>query len=92
MVIHTMMPVVSADELEKAVNMQFGCEIHDITNLLFGDNYYNDSYQGFWYDELETYEECDDMAEEEIRLRNLVRTYLQDTIPEFSRVLIDVSW
>ena len=92
MAIHTMMPVVSADELEKAVNAQFGCEITDITNLLFGDDFHNDSYQGFWYDEMEDYHGHSWEEEDEINLRNLVRTYLQDTIPEFSRVLIDVSW
>lgn len=88
MAIHTMMPVVDADELERAVNAQFGCEICEICNLLFGDNYTNDSYQGFWYGELEVFHGHSWEDEEEINLRNLVRTYLQDTIPEFSRVLI----
>lgn len=92
MAIHTMMPVVDANELERAVNAQFGCEIHDISNLLFGDDFHNDSYQGFWYDELEVYHGDSWEDEEEIRLRNLVRTYLMDTIPEFSRVLVDTSW
>ena len=92
MAIHTMMPVVDADELERAVNAQFGCEICEICNLLFGDNYTNDSYQGFWYGELEVFHGHSWEDEEEIRLRNLVRAYLQDTIPDYSRVLVDVSW
>ena len=41
--IHTMMPVVNVDELEDAVNAQFGCEIVEMRNLLFSDDFSNDS-------------------------------------------------
>lgn len=92
MAIYTMMPVVDADELQDAVNMQFGCEITDMRNLLFSDDYSNDSYQSFWYGQMEIFEGRSWQNEEQIRLRNLVRVYLQDTIPEHDRVLVDVSW
>ena len=42
---------------------------------------------------MEEYEDwMGDVDEEAIRLRNLVRAYLQDTIPDYTSVLIDVSW
>jgi hypothetical protein len=92
MAIHTMMPVVNVDELEDAVNAQFGCEIAEMRNLLFSDDFSNDSYQSFWYDKMEVFEGRSWQDEEQIRLRNLVRAYLQDTIPDHDRVLVDVSW
>ena len=91
-VIHTMMPVVNVDELEDAVNAQFGCEIAEMRNLLFSDDFSNDSYQSFWYGKMEIFEGRSWQNEEQIRLRNLVRAYLQDTIPDYDRVLVDVSW
>ena len=92
MAIHIMMPVVDVDELEDAVNTQFGCEIDKMRNLLFDDDYNNDSYRSFWYGQMEEYKYPTWQDEEKIRLRNLVRAYLQDTIPDYNRVLIDVSW
>lgn len=92
MAIHVMMPVVDVSELEDAVNAQFGCEIAEMRNLLFSDDFNNDSYQSFWYGKMEVFEGRSWQNEEQIRLRNLVRTYLQDTIPDYDRVLVDVSW
>ena len=93
MAIHTMYPVVDAWDLEKAVNQQFGCGIKNIRNLLFDDDYQNDCYKAFYYADMEEYEDwMGDVDEEAIRLRNLVRAYLQDTIPNYTYVLIDVSW
>lgn len=93
MAIHAMYPVVDADELELEVNQQFGCNITNIRNLLFYDQYYNDSYMLFDYFDQEEYFDWMDPAEEEtIRLRNLVRAYLQDTIPDYEMVLVNVTW
>lgn len=92
MAIHIMMPVVDVSELEDAVNAQFGCEIAEMRNLLFSDDFNNDSYQSFWYGKMEVFEGRSWQNEEQIRLRNLVRAYLQDTIPDHDRVLVDVSW
>ena len=92
MAIHTMMPVVNVDELEDAVNAQFGCEIAEMRNLLFSDDFSNDSYQSFCYGKMEVFEGRSWQNEEQIHLRNLVRAYLQDTIPDHDRVLVDVSW
>ena len=94
MAIHVMYPVVDVGELEDVVNAQFGCEIAELRNLLFDDDYNNDCYKRFWYAEMEEYDErwMNPEDEEKVRLRNLVRAYLQDTIPDYVAVLIDVSW
>ena len=41
MAIHAMYPVVDVGELEDIVNAQFGCEIAELRNLLFDDDYNN---------------------------------------------------
>ena len=93
MSIYTMYPVVDADELEHVVNQQFDCEISEIRNLLFGDDYQNDSYKLFDYFDMEEYFDwMGPVDEEAIRLRNLIRAYLQDTIPDYEMVLVNVGW
>ena len=87
-----MLPVIDADELERAVNQQFNCEIKEISVLLFDTDFYNDCYKSFYFGQMEEYKYPVWQNEEEIRLRNLVRAYLQDVIPDFDHVLIDVSW
>lgn len=93
MAIYTMYPVVDAWDLEKAVNAQFDVEISEIRELLFDDDYQNNCCQYFCYADMEEYEDwMSDVDEEAMRLRNLVRAYLQDAIPDYQAVLIDVSW
>ena len=93
MAIYTMYPVINAQDLEEAVNVQFGVEIGEICSLLFDDDYQNDCCKYFYYGDMEKYKDwMSDIDEEAIRLRNLVRAYLQDTIPDYTCVLIDVSW
>jgi hypothetical protein len=87
-----MAPTVGASDLEDAVNAQFGCNIEDIRDLLFGDEYNNSCYKTFCYDEDEVYTGSIYEDEEEIRLRNLVCAYLRDVLPDYSYVLVDVSW
>ena len=90
---YQMTPVIDADELENAVNLQYGEDtIEEIRNLLFGDDYSNDCCKPFYYDDLTPYNGKPWEDEEEIRLINLVKTYLQDTLPDYDSVLIDISW
>ena len=92
MSIFSMMPVVDVSDLEADVNRQFGCEIDDMRDLLFGDNYGNDCCKTFWYDTDEVYTGSVYQDEEEIRLRNLVCAYLRDVLPDYTCVLVDASW
>ena len=92
-----MMPVVTARELENAVNLQYGeGTIEDIKSLLFCDGYTNDCYKSLcfkeeWDDHYDP--ECDDPEDEEpMRLRNLVTGYLRDVFTDIDTILVDVSW
>ena len=91
MSIYTLYPVVDIEELEKAVNLQFDVEL-DLRELLFDDTYDNDSLKRFWYDNIEEFRGYSWQDEKSIREIALVKTYLQDTIPDYGCVLIDVSW
>lgn len=91
MSIFTMYPVVNYKTLEDAVNLQFNTDIDDICELLFDDDYANNSYKGFYFDEMEVYNEYFWENEEDIRLRNIVRAYLKDILPNYEYVLIDIS-
>ena len=87
----TMYPVVDYYDLQNAVNLQFGTDIDDLCTLLFNCDFTNDSYKSFYYGEMEVFEGYRWQDEENIRLRNLVRAYLQDALPDYDCVLIDVS-
>lgn len=91
MSIFTMHPVVNYKTLEDAVNLQFDTDIDDICQLLFCDDYVNNSYKGFYSGEMEVYNGYFWENEEDIRLRNIVRAYLKDILPNYEYVLIDIS-
>ena len=91
MSIFTMHPVVNYKTLEDAVNLQFDTDIDDICELLFYDDYANNSYKDFYFDEVEAYNGYFWENEEDIRLRNIVRAYLKDILPNCEYVLIDIS-
>ena len=91
MSIFTMHPVVNYKTLKDAVNLQFDTYIDDICELLFDDDYINNSYKGFYFDEMEVYNGYFWENEEDIRLKNIVRAYLKDILPNYKYVLIDIS-
>ena len=91
---YEMCPVVSVYELERALILQYGANeaFDELASFLFNDDYANDSYKSFYFDELDVYEGHPWQDEEEIRITNCVKTFLQDTFPGHDRILIDVSW
>ena len=84
-----MFPVVDIYELERAVALQYGENKYfsDLAPLLFGDEYYNDSYKAFDLEDDEF-----DAEEPAIVARQCVRTYLKDLLPDYSQVLIFICW
>ena len=80
MSLYTMYPVINANDLEHAIELQYDIQIDDIRNLLFDDDYSNDSYKNF------------DLEDEYEGEAELVRTYLKDILPDYSYVLINVTW
>ena len=93
MAIYTMYPVIDVTDLEDAIRIQFGVDVEDeMRNILFGDDYQNDCYKSYYFADDEEYTGESWQNEEEIRIRNLVNAYLRDILPDYERVLIDVTW
>ena len=91
MSIYSIKPVVYIEDLEKAINIQFDIDL-DLRALLFDEYHFNECYKNFNYRVCETYTGESWQDEEHIRYINLVKTYLQDTLPDYNEIIIDVSW
>lgn len=90
---YKVMPVVDVDELQKALELQFGPEVmgnEDILTDILGE-YDNYSYKRYYFSQNEVYEGHFWQNEEHIRIRNCVNAILQDMFPEHEEVLVDVS-
>lgn len=83
-------------DLYAALTLQYGPEFEndidcdDLLDIIFGDVYVNDSYKKLYIDKEIPEEEFDDwdgMAP----VYNAIITFLQDTFPNYSYVLIDIS-
>ena len=92
MAVYEMFPVIDVDVLENELKTQFDVEEYELRNILFGDDYQNDCYKSYCFADDEEYTGESWENEEEIRIRNLVNAYLRDILPDYERVLIDVSW
>ena len=93
MAIYTIYPVIYIDDLEKAVNAQYDTDL-DLRDLLFvdGSEYVNGCCKRFYYEELETYAGFPWQDEQHITEVNLIKSYLQDILPDYSCVLLEISW
>ncbi len=78
-------------QLEQDLELQFGQDFGELTNLLFGCEYHNYSAKKFNLED-EVYEGYSWQWEDDISRRNLVRAYLRDIFPGHKYVFIDVSW
>lgn len=92
MTIYTMYPVIEVRVLEQELKTQFDVDVDDLSGILFYDDYQNDCYKSYCFTEDEVYEYPAWQNEEHIRIRNLVNAYLRDILPNYERVLIDVTW
>lgn len=93
---YKMMPVIEADALQEALELQFGPAImgnEDImAAVLFGDEYSNYSCKRYNFAKDEVYEGHSWQDEERIRICNCVNAMLRDMFPGHDVVLVDVSW
>ena len=91
---YEMLPVVNAWDLETALTETFGFvfdKVH-LRSLLFGDMYYNDSYQRLDLDEYRDPNNWGDKDEEAVKY-NLVIWYLKTVLPEGTgAVIINTTW
>lgn len=89
-----MRPVIDiwslADELEDRYH--WGLEAYSVCQLMFGDQYYNDSFKSYWFAEDDIFRGYSWQNETRIAQRNLINSFLRDLLPDHERVLIDVSW
>lgn len=92
MAVFTMFPVIEVRVLENELFTQFGVACGDLASILFDDNYQNDCYKSYCFEDDEEFHGYAWENEEHIRIRNLVNAYLRDILPDYERVLIDVTW
>lgn len=85
---YSLIPTVSLEDLEELVNIKFPNEDFDIRELFFPESM-NDSYQSLYFGEDET---IFSFEVDESTNRNKIRALLRKELPEYKRVLVDVSW
>lgn len=92
---YKLVPTIDILDLENEVRLQFGDIIPKFAYLadyLFGDDYNNDSYKIFYFREMEEFTGESWQNEKHIHIKNCVKSILQDLLPGYGSVLIDVSW
>lgn len=92
MAIYTMYPVIEVRVLEEELKTQFDVNVDNLSGILFYDNYQNDCYKSYYFVDDEEFHGYAWEDEEHIRIRNLVNAYLRDILPDYERVLVDVTW
>lgn len=91
---YTIYPVVKIDDLAVELRLQYGIDMDgcDLASFLFADDYQNDCYKSYYYGGKLIYEGESWQDEDYIRICNCINSILQDIIPDYVTVLIDVSW
>ncbi len=93
MAVYTMYPVIEVGVLEEEIKTQFDVDVEgELSNILFGDNYQNDCYKSYYFEDDEEFHGYAWEDEEHIRIRNLVNAYLRDILPDYTHILVDVTW
>ena len=88
---YEIIPSVTINNLQKALQIQFGedfiKEVGDLTQFLFGDNFMDGVFILFFIDD-----EDEDDETQKYYLKKCIKVFLRDSFPNYSYVLIDVSW
>ena len=89
-----MMPVIDSFSLSEALDEKYNWDLDvcDICKLMFDDDYCNYSYKSFWFKEDEVYEGYTWQSELNIKYTNMIKRYLRELLPNYDKVLVDVSW
>ena len=89
-----MRPVIDIWSLSDALEDQYHWELdtHTVCQMMFGDEYCNDSFKNYWFAEDEEYKGFSWQNETRIMQENLIKSFLRDLLPGHERVLVDVSW
>lgn len=91
---YEMRPVIDIYSLTDALEEKYhwGLESHEVCQLMFNDEYVNDSYKSYGYSQDEKYEGYPWQSESRIGFQNMIKQFLREAIPGHTRVLVDVSW
>ena len=91
---YRMSPVVSVDELERAVERSTGHKFqNEFRQLLLDDNYMNDVYVNYYFEDDAVYHGYSWEKEDKIMELNLVNKFLREEFgDEFDSIIVDVSW
>ena len=96
---YKMMPVIWVGDLKEAIEAQYGIHFEwdeNLRNILFDDDYCNDCAKQLNIFDVEEYDPAFEsypwFNERNFRIKNLVKTYLQDVFPDQEYVMIDVMW
>lgn len=93
MAVYEMFPVIEVGVLEDEIKIQFDVDVEgELSNILFGDNYQNDCYKSYCFEDDEEFCGYAWQNEKHVRIRNLVNAYLRDILPNYTRILVDVTW
>ena len=84
------LPVVHIDELENEINRQYDVD-YNLREMFFFDEYCTDCMK-LYYNELEVYTGKFWEDADAITRRNVVKSYLQDILPDYKCVLLDFSY
>ena len=87
---YTVLPVVHADELNKALALQYQVEF-DVRNL-FWDYFTNDTCMRLEYGDYPDNANFASADEVNELKRRVVCGFLRDIFPNYTEVIIDVSW
>ena len=87
-----LIPVMCAEDLERFVLSRAKEELPkdlDVRDMFFGNDYINDVCCYLCYDASDDEEEDE---EDDSRYRNIIRRILREEIPDYTYILVDVSW
>lgn len=89
-------PVIDIIDLEEEViarhpELESDIENYEIREIMFNDDYNNDSYKSYFFGEDVEYK-YSWQNEKKVKIENVIRAYLREVLPDEERVIIDISW
>lgn len=90
-----MKPTIDVGTLEDMLNEAYPevAEMYDfLASVMFGEEYNNYSYKRYNYRSIEEFCNLPWQNEEHLFVENRLKTLLQELLPEYDEVLVDVSW
>ena len=90
-----LLPVVSVYTLEDALKERYphiADKFKFLATVMFGDSYYNDSYKNYCFRSDESYKGYPWQDEVHCEILTCLNEMLEESFPEYERIIVDVSW